>query len=123
MNRDKSDDYYSPVTEGLSDFAKDALSYTPTSNSDEPRDAPWLRWLKFTSLIMLPAVVVGLGFLFEDYVTQYSSETYYQRRRAEKRVEHDSLRSIKWRFVLGACMGGSLGLIYVVRCIVRKVDP
>ena len=123
LHMDKRDDRYSPVTEGLSDFAKDALSYTPESNPDEPRDALWLRWLKFTSLIILPAIVVGVGFVFEDYVRRSSGETYSQRQRAENRVEHDSVRSMKWRFVVGSCIGGSLGLIYVVRCIVRKVDP
>jgi hypothetical protein len=120
---DKRDDHYSPATDALSDLAKDALIYTPESSPDEPKDALWLRWLKFASLIILPAAVVGLGFLFEDYVVHYSGETYYQRQRAEKRVEQDSVRSMKLRFVVGSCIGGSLGLIYVVRCLVRKMDP
>jgi hypothetical protein len=120
---DKRDDDYSPTVEGTSDFAKDALSFKPGSDPDEPRDATWLRWLKFASLVIVPAVVVGLGFLFEDYATQHSGETYYQRQRAERRVERDSVRSMKLRFLIGSCVGGSLGLIYVVRCIVKKTDP
>ena len=78
---DKRDDHYSPVTEELSDFAKEALSYTPESNPGEPRDAPWLRWLKSASLVLLPALVVGLGFLLKDYVMHHSGETYYDRQR------------------------------------------
>ncbi len=120
---DKRDERYDPVVEGLSDFAKDALSYQPAPDSDEPRDAPWLRWLKFASLIIVPAVVFGLGFLFSDYVLHYNGETYYQRQRAERRVKHDTVRSMKWRFVIGSFVGGGFGLIYVVRCMVRKVDP
>ncbi|HSU53594.1 MAG TPA: hypothetical protein VLT36_06015 [Candidatus Dormibacteraeota bacterium] len=120
---DKRHDYYSPVTEGLSEFAKDALSYKPESDPDEPRDALWLRWLKFSSVIILPALVVGLGFVFEDYVMHSNSTTAYQRSRAEKRVQRDSVGAMKIRFLVGSGIGGSLGLIYVVRCIVRKVDP
>jgi hypothetical protein len=104
MHMDKRDDRYSPVTEELSDFANDALSYTPESNPGEPRDKPWLRWLKFASVVILPAVVVGLGFLFEDYVMRAAGKTYYQRQRAENRVEHDSMRSMKLRFLVGSCI-------------------
>ena len=120
---DKRDDYYDPVVEGASDFAKDALSYMPKPEADEPRDAAWLRWVKFASLVIVPAVIFGLGFLFVDYVMQSSGETYYQRQRAEKQVEHDSIQDMKWRFEIGSLIGGGLGLVYVMRCIVRKVDP
>jgi hypothetical protein len=30
---------------------------------------------------------------------------------------------MKFRFVIGAGLGGGLGLIYVIRCIMRKADP
>jgi hypothetical protein len=59
---DKRDDYYDPVVEGVSDFAGDALSYVPKAEPGEPRDAAWLRWVKFASLVIVPAVVFGLGF-------------------------------------------------------------
>jgi hypothetical protein len=120
---DNRDDHYDPVVEGLSDFAEDAVSYTPKPEPGEPRDAPWLRWVKFASLVIVPTVVLGLGFLFADYVMQFSSETYHQRQLAKGLVEHDSIQSMKWRFAIGSCIGGGLGLVYVVRCIVQKVDP
>jgi hypothetical protein len=46
----------------------------------------------------------GLGFLFEDN-------------------NHDNFAFMKYRFWLGAGVGSGLGMIYIVRCMVRKVDP
>jgi hypothetical protein len=120
---DKGDDQYSPVTNELSDFATDALSFTPESTRGEPRDPAWLRWLKYISIITLPALVFGLGFLFEDYFLESSGPTYRQRQLAARGVQHDTISSMKLRFIIGAGLGGSLGLIYVIRCIRRSVDP
>src|SRR5262245_32934144 len=118
---DKRDYSYSPVDNELSDFASDALSFTPTPARGEPKDPAWLRWLKYLSLIVLPAAVFGLGFLFEDYFLESNGQTY--RQRAAAAVQHDSINSMKLRFIIGAGLGASLGLIYVIRCITRKVDP
>lgn len=119
---DNRDDRYSPVANELSDFATDALSFTPKPARDSRKDAAWLRWLKYLSLIIFPALVFGLGFLFEDYFLESSGQTYRQRQRAESRVQRDSIDSMKFRFVMGAGLGGGLGLIYVIRCVKRHVD-
>lgn len=87
------------------------------------RDACWLRWLKYVSLVLVPAVVLGVGFLFADYIRQHQAKTYYERSEAREAVEGDSVASMRFRFVAGACLGGGLGLIYVVRCIVRRQEP
>jgi hypothetical protein len=79
--------------------------------------------LKFASCILIPAAVVGLGFAFEDYIEQYSARNDYQRTRAERRVENDSVGEMKTRTVIGAGLGAALGSIYVIRCLIRKVDP
>jgi hypothetical protein len=120
---DNLDDRYSPVVNELSDFATDALSFTPTATRGEPKDAVWLHWLKFISLVVFPALIFGLGFLLEDYFLESNRQTYSQRQLAQRRIRHDSVDSMKLRFVIGAGLGGGLGLIYVVRCISRKVDP
>jgi hypothetical protein len=120
---DNSDDHYSPVVNELSDFATDALAFTPKPARGSRTDAAWLRWLKYLSLITFPALIFGLGFLLEDYFLESSGRTYYQRQFAERRVQRDSVDSMKLRFNIGAGIGGSLGLVYVVRCIRRKVDP
>ena len=118
-----SDDDQNPVGEALSEFADDALNYDSASDSGEARDVWWLRWLKFISVIAVPAIILGSGFLFEEYIEQNRTGTYSQRQRAERRVQEDSTESMRFRFMMGACIGGGLGLIYVVRCLVRKVDP
>ena len=120
---DNRDDRYSPVANELSDFATDALSFTPESARSSHKDATWLRWLKYLSLIIFPALVFGLGFLFEDYFLESNGQTYRQRQYAASRVRHDSLSSMKLRFVIGAGLGGSLGLVYIIRCVLRKADP
>jgi hypothetical protein len=111
------------VSEVLSSIKEATLDSDPSADSDSPRDPWWLRWLKYLSIIAVPAIVLGLGFLFEDYIEQYSSDSGYKRARSERRVEHDTTSSMKFRFWLGAGVGGGLGMIYVVRCMVRKVDP
>jgi len=63
-----------------------------------------LRWLKCISIIAVPALILGFGFLFEDH-------------------NYDTIGSMMFRFWLGAGIGGGLGMIYIVRCMVRKVDP
>jgi len=107
----------------LSSVEEAALDNDPASDSDKSKAPWWLRWLKYVSIVAVPAIVLGLGFVFEDYIEQYRADTSYERRMAERSVEHDTISSMKFRFWIGASVGGGLGMIYVVRCIVRKVDP
>ena len=79
------------------------------ADSDDPvgtKDAWWLRWLKYASIVLVPAIVLG-GILFFIGLN----------------ARIDTGDSMKFRFWLGAGIGGGLGVIYVVRCIIRKVDP
>ena len=93
------------------------------SDPQPPRDAWWLRWLKYMSIIAVPAILLGLGFLVEDYFQQYYADSHAHRVMAQRHVEHETIGAMKIRFWLGAGIGGGLGMIYVVRCMVRKVDP
>jgi hypothetical protein len=117
------DDSNNPVSEILSVVAEEMLDSTLVSDPDAVRDAWWLRWLKFASIIVVPAVILGMGFLFENYIEQSNADTSYRRHVAERQVEHDTINGMKFRFWAGASVGGGLGLIYVVRCIVRRADP
>jgi hypothetical protein len=118
-----SNDNYDPDKDLLSDVIDDALDFTPTNDPDEPRDPAWLRWSKFAAIMFVCAVLFAAVFGFEDYVEQYSARNDYQRTRAEKRVEHDSMGDLKFRMFLGGGFGAAIGGIYVVRCLIRKVDP
>ena len=116
---EKSDlvnEVFSSIEEATSDPDRSA-------DAGSPRDPSWLRWLKYLSIIVVPAMILGVGFLFVDYIEQYNADSGYKRARAEQRVQHDTTSSMKFRFWMGAGVGGGLGMIYVVRCIVRKVDP
>jgi hypothetical protein len=113
-----------PVKEMLTELEQAALGPDLPSDPDSPRDVWWLRGLKFLSIIVLPAMVLGLGFLFE-----YGVELKHQDIDLSKRIkpngaaEPDVHGETKFRFWLGASVGGGLGLIYVAKCIVRKTDP
>jgi len=93
-----------------------ALDSDPAADADELRDAWWLRWLKFIAVIIVPAVILGLGFLFGYYFLAGRIGSSYQ-------MQHDTIGLMKFRFWLGASIGGGLGMIYVVRCIIRRADP
>jgi hypothetical protein len=118
-----NDDNDNTVSAMLSSVEEAALDSDPTSDSALPKDVWWLRWLKYVSIVAFPAIILGLGFLFEGYIEQDSAGTSHRRELAQRSVERDSINSMKFRFWLGACVGGGLGMIYVVRCIVRKADP
>ena len=119
-NRDENAD---PVTVALSAIEEAALDSDPTPDSDSPRDAWWFRWLKFGAVIAFPAIVLGLGFLFADYIAQYRANSFHERAVTSRIVERDTIGSMKFRFWLGAAVGGGLGMIYVGRCVIRRTDP
>ena len=100
-----------------------ALDSDPAAESDSPADPRWLRWLKFLAVIVVPAIIFALGFLFEAYIEHYRADTSHDRSVAQRNVEHDTIGAMKFRFWVGASVGGGLGAIYVARCILRRTDP
>lgn len=106
----------------LSDIAEKALE-TPKNDPDEPRPPMWLKCAEFAALIIGPAIVFGLAFAFGDFILQFTGHYRYDREQAEQRVQHDTMAAFKWRFIIGAAIGAALGTVYVVRCMIRKVDP
>lgn len=89
-----------------------------------PRDGWWLRWLKFVALIFTLAVIAGLAFFGEGYLAEYhQAQRTYDAKLANADAGQDTIKEMKFRFWLGAGIGGGLGVIYVGRCLIRKVDP
>lgn len=111
------------LAETASDFARGALSYVPQTEPGEERDPGWLRWAKFISIIVLPAVLLGFVAFCEYYLEQYQSAKADLNGAALDRAEGDLWQPMKVRIAIGGVIGGGLGMIYVVRCLVRKVDP
>lgn len=100
-----------------------ALESDPAADADSAREPAWLRWIKFLALMVGPAIVFGLIFLFGDYFDKNNSNNSYRQSMASKRVESDTTARMKFRFCIGASVGAGLGAIYVVRCLIRKTDP
>jgi hypothetical protein len=92
-------------------------------DSDTPRDTVPMRWVKFLSIIVTLAVLLGVFFVFADYVNQFCGKTYAQRQIAEQRVNHDHWPAMRQRFIIGASVGAGLGTIYMVWCLIKKKDP
>jgi hypothetical protein len=82
----------------------------------ERQDACWFRWLKFIALIVVPAGILGLIFFYGFYFLGGGTGSYYL-------IKQDTIGFMKFRFWLGASIGGYVGTSYMVRCIVRKADP
>ena len=93
-----------------------------SSQPEEPRDPAWLRWLKFASIIVIPAVFLGLAFCGVAYFKEYNRARYHMAEAAQQ-TEDQVTGRLRTTFFLGAVIGGGLGLGYVIRCIIRKVDP
>lgn len=94
--------------------------YDIYGSEPEPRDPVWLRWLKFASIVFILAVGCGLLVFGADYFAQYKKMDV-------ARAAQETGMGLTYRyrndFFSGAGIGGAMGLVYVIRCIIRKVDP
>jgi hypothetical protein len=105
----------------LSAIKDAALNNHPAYEGEETeRDAWWLRWLKFASVIIIPALVLGGGFFFADLAMNSKGGVS---RRTERLQKDETVDKMKLKFWIGAGIGGGLGLIYVAKCIARNEDP
>ena len=86
----------------------------PPEDEEQP-DPAWLPWVKFASIILVPALVLGLIFASGDYVRQYTAYSQFRRAMARGWVELDTWDYMWRRFVLGACAGAAFALLYVIR--------
>jgi hypothetical protein len=101
----------------------------------EVRDTVVLRWVKFVSIIIAAAVLLGGLFGISIHVVAlYSAARWtvgdpysHHIRGAAKadvdRSNNDTMHALKIRFMIGSVLGASCGLVYVVRCLIRDEDP
>ncbi len=92
-------------------------------DSEQPRDSSPVRWLKFLSIVIVLAVILGGVFALEAYVARYHGDSWFRRSEARELVREDDWDAFRNRFLVGACVGAGLGAIYVGRCLMRRVDP
>jgi hypothetical protein len=91
--------------------------------AEEQRDSAWLRWVKPFSIILVPALVLGLVFALRDYVRQYTATTEFGRAVARGWVKLDTWDWMWRRFVEGACAGAAFGLLYKIQWYFRNRCP
>jgi hypothetical protein len=107
----------------MSDLKRPDAFGTRPAEDEEQRDSAWLHWVKLFSIILVPAIVLGLVFAFRDYVRQYTATTQFDRAVAQGWVKLDTWDWFQRRFVLGACAGAAFGLLYKIQRNLRNRVP
>ena|ERR1035438_7468502 len=95
------------------------------TDSSLPRDSAGVRWAKFLSIIVVFAVVIGGLFAISIYVVallDLVTPRSWHPLQSDYSVR-DTMPAFWHRFVFGACVGGGLGFVYVIRCLIKKIDP
>ena len=102
---------------------------------DDVRDTAGMRWVKFVSIIVVAAVLLGglfgisihvIAFVSAARWTMDSSSGYHLRGATKADIDRsnkDTLHAFKFRFMVGSVLGAGCGLAYVVRCLIRDEDP
>jgi len=117
-NHDENENLLGSTLSALKDAA---LKSRPAYEDEETeRDEWWLRWLKFASVIVVPAVILGFGFFFADLAMKSKGGVSS---RTERLKKDETVDWMYFKFWLGAGLGGGLGLMYVAKCIARNEDP
>ena len=106
----------------IKELVVDATTYKPEIDPDEPRDPLWLRWLKFLTIIFIPAVFVGLICFGVGFLIEYHTAKYGPSATVDPTGDGVTAR-LRHFFECGAAFGGLFGLFYVIRCLIRKIDP
>jgi hypothetical protein len=107
----------------VADEAAPAAFRTRPAADEEQRDSAWPPWVKFFSIILVPAIVLGLVFALRDYVRQYTATMEFDREVARGFVKLDTWDWLRRRFVLGACGGAAFGLLYAIQRNLRNRVP
>lgn len=100
-----------------------AASGTRPAEDEEQRHSAWLRRLKLLSIILVPAIVLGVVFALGDYIRQYTATLEFDRAVARGWVQLDTWDWFRRRFVQGVCAGAAFGLIYVIQRNLRNRVP
>jgi hypothetical protein len=107
----------------VADEAAQAAFGTRPAEDEEPRDSAWLRWVKPFSIILVPAIVLGVVFALGDYVRQYTATMQFDRAVARGWVKLDTWDWFWRRFLQGVCAGAAFGLLYKIQWHLRNRCP
>jgi hypothetical protein len=114
----------------------EAQDLVEADNEAASRDSVLSRWTKFISIIAMGALLGGVLFgisihvaalhLSIEYEIKQANHYYVHQSAPKNAVEQsnaDTKHAFKIRFIVGSIIGGSSGLIYTIRCLVKDVDP
>ena len=88
----------------------------------EQRKDSVTRLIKAVSVIFVAAVLSGVLYGYSWYWKQWRWKSHLERDRALRELKDDSLEKANRRFLIGASVGGVLGLAYVIRCAFRREE-
>jgi hypothetical protein len=121
FGRNNDDDDEDSLTGAAFDAAFDAM---PGDRQDDylTRDSVSMRWMKFLVIIGFLAMVGGGVAGFSGY---FAGNDSYHRRSIplQDRMKDDTAVKMRRRIIIGAGIGGGVGLLYVIRCLIKRVDP
>ena len=109
--------------EKVADEAPQAAFGARPPEYEEQGDSAWLRRVKPFLIILVPAIVFGLVFVFRDYARQYIATMEFDRAAARGWVKLDTWDWMRRRFVLGFCAGAAFGLLYKIQWHFRNRVP
>jgi len=98
------------------------------AEDNESRDPVWLRWAKFLSIIVVAGVFFGALFAFSIHIAALVDASDFKKSFGahavmQRDASRDTAHAFRVRFIIGACIGGGLGLVYMIRCLIKRVDP
>ena len=107
-----------------------SLAAAEAPENNESRDSLGMRWAKFVAIMVVAGVLLGLLAGFSIHVVAWNTYVHLKHihaSRAEERVMQpaadDTRHEFAIRFLAGGCLGGLIGLGYVIRCLVKDEDP
>ena len=96
----------------VADEPAQAAFGTRPAQDEEQKDSAWQRWVKLFSIILVPAIVLGVVFALGDYIRQNTGTSEFRRAVARGFVQLDTWEWMRSRFVQGACAGAAFGLVH-----------
>jgi hypothetical protein len=85
----------------------------------------WPRSARHIALVVWPSLMLGVLFASCEYLGPRYQASYERRMRKEALdgIHHPYWRVVRMHFEIGAGAGAFLGLMFVVRCVVKREEP
>jgi hypothetical protein len=129
MAFNENDEKLREVSDAIEDTTIDALKipFKDPEPDDGPRQSFFGRWMGFLSIMFLLGLLVGVLAVVGTYMLGTPKRTGPNRLRDTPGMTQEQWNVLERRIaknaVIGFVVGAGLGGMYVVKCLVRGVDP